>query len=87
MDFIIGLPVLTNERGETYDSILVIINKFSKIVYCKLVKIIIDALILFDIIIKVVLWHHTLMNSIVNDWDIVFILKFRFWLYYFLGIK
>ena len=33
MDFIIGLPISTNWKGETYESFLVNIEYFTKIVY------------------------------------------------------
>ncbi len=56
-------------------------------VYYKLVKITIGAPGLAEVIIKVVIWHHGLSNSIVSDCGSVFISKFWFSLYYFLGIK
>ena len=43
MDFITGLPVSTNWKGDSCDSILVIVDWLTKIVHYKLVKIIIDA--------------------------------------------
>ncbi len=42
MDFVTGLPVLTNWKGETYDSIFVIVNKLTKIVHYKPVKVTIN---------------------------------------------
>ncbi len=63
MDFFTWLPISTNWKGKTYDSILVIINRLTKIVS----KVIIDALALVKIIIKMVIQHHGLSNSIVSD--------------------
>ena len=44
MDFVTGLPVSTNWKDESYDSILVIVNRFIKMVYYKPVKVTIDFL-------------------------------------------
>ncbi len=87
MDFVTRLPVSTNWKGETYDSILVIVNRFTKIVYYELVKVTINALGLAEVIIKVVLRHHGLPDSIVSDYGSVFTSKFWSSLCYFLGIK
>ena len=38
-----GLPILTDWKGDSYDSILVIVNRLIKMVYYKLVKVTIDA--------------------------------------------
>ena len=54
MDFITGLSVSTNWKGESYDFILVIINRLTKLVYYELVKVIIDALGLAKVILDVV---------------------------------
>ena len=55
MNFLTGLPVLTNRKCETYNSILVIVNGLIKMVYYKPVKINIDALrlakVIFDVIV------------------------------------
>ena len=53
----------------------------------KLVKIIIDALGLTKVIINVLVQHHGLSDSIITDQGFLFISKFWFWLYNFLGIK
>ncbi len=87
MDFVTGLPVSTNWKSETYDSILVIVNRLTNMVYYELVKVSIDALALAGVIIKVVVQHHGLPDSIVSDRDSVFTSKLWSSLYYFLGIK
>ena len=54
MDFVTGLPVLTDWKGDSYDSILVIVDRLTKMVYYKPVKITIDAPGLAEVIIVVV---------------------------------
>lgn len=56
-------------------------------VYYKLVKIMINAASLAEIMINVVVWYYKLRKSIVNDQGSLFILKFWFLLYHFLGIE
>ena len=56
-------------------------------VHYKLVKITIDALVLVEVIIDVVVRHHGLPDSIITDWVSLFMLKFWFLLSYFLKIK
>ena len=76
MDFVMGLPILTDWKGDSYDSILVIINWLTKMVHYKLVKITIDAPGLAEIIINVVVRHHGLTDSIVTDRGSFFTSKF-----------
>ncbi len=67
MDFVTGLPVSTNWKGETYDSILVIVDWLTKMVHYEPVKVTIDAPGLAEFIIDVVVRHHGLLDSIVSD--------------------
>ena len=67
MDFVKGLLVSTNWKGENYDSNLVIINRLTKMVNYKPVKYTIDAPGLAKVIIDVVVMHHSLPHSIVSD--------------------
>ena len=76
MDFVTGLPILTNWKDESYNSVLVIINQLTKIVYYKLVKVTINALGLAKVILDVVVWHYSLLNSIVSDRGLLFTSKF-----------
>ena len=87
MDFAIDLPVLTDWKGDIYDSILVIVDRLTKIVHYEPVKISINTPGLAEIIIDVVVWYHGLPDSIVTDWGLLFTLKFWLSLCYFLGIK
>ena len=87
MDLVIGLPVSTNWKDKTYDSILDIIHKLTKIIYYKPIKVTIDTLALTEIIIEVVVQYHSLPDSIVSNQSSVFTSKFWSSLCYFLGIK
>ncbi len=87
MDFVTGLPISTNWKGKTYDSILVIVDRLTKMVYYEPVKVTINAPGLAEVIIDVVMRHHGLLDSIVRGRGSVFISKFWSSLCYFLGIK
>ena len=87
MDFVMGLPVLTDCKRDSYDSILVIIDRLMKMVHYKPVKVTINAPGLVEVIIDVVVRHHGLPDSIVTDRGSLFTSKFWSSLCYFLGIK
>ncbi len=87
MAFVTGLPVSTHWKGDTYNSIQVIVNWLTNMVYYELVKVIIDDLGLAEVILDVVVRHHDLPDSIVSDRGSVFTSKFWSSLCYFLGIK
>ena len=87
MDFVTGLPVSTDWKGKSYDSILVIVDRLTKMVYYKPVKITIDAPGLAEVIIDIVVRHHGLFDSIITDWGFLFTSKFWSLLCYFLDIK
>ena len=76
MDFVTGLPISTNWKGDSYDSILVIVDWLTKMVHYELVKIIIDAPGLAEVIINVIVCHHGLLDSIVTDRGSLFTSKF-----------
>ena len=75
MNFMTGLPISTNWKRESYDSILVIVNWLTKIVYYKLVKVIINAPGLANVILDVVVWYYGFLNSIVFDRNLLFTSK------------
>ena len=87
MDFVTGLPISTDWKGDNYDSILVIIDQLTKMVYYKPVKVTIDAPGQTEVIIDVVVHHHEVLKSIVIDRGLLFTSKFWSLLCYFLGIK
>ncbi len=82
-----GLLVSADWKGDTYDSILVIVNRLIKMVYYEPVKVTINAPALAELINETAVWHHGLPDSIVSDCGSVFTSKFWFSLCYFLGIK
>ena len=87
MDFVIGLPLFADWKGDNYDSILVIVDRLTKIVHYEPVKVTIDAPGLAKVIIDVVVRHHGLPDSIISDRGAIFTSKFWSSLCYFLGIK
>ena len=87
MDFKMELLILTDWKGESYDSILVIVDRLTKMVHYKPVKITINAPSLTEVIIDIVIRDHGLPDSIITDWGSLFISKFWLLLCYFLGIK
>ena len=74
-------------KNNNYNSILVIIDHLIQIIYYKLVKIVIDALRLAEMIIIIVIQYHGFPNSIISNRRAIFIFKFWFLLYYFFNIK
>ena len=66
---------------------MVIVDRLIKMVINKLEKVIIDILGLAEVIIHVVVQHHSFSNSIMTHRGSLFNLKFGLLLYYFVGIK
>ena len=87
IDFITGLPILIDWKGDNYDSILIIVDRLTKMVHYKLVKVSNNALGLAKVIINVVMRHHGLPDLIITNQGSFFILKFWSSICYFLGIK
>ena len=87
MDFVTGLPISTDWKGESYNFILVIVNRLMKIVHYEPVKVTINALGLAEVILDIVVEYYGLLNSIVSDRGLLFTSKFWSSLCYFLGIK
>ena len=71
-----GLPILMDWKGDSYDSILVIVDRLTKMVHYKLIKITIDAQGLAEIIIDVVVRYHGPLDSIITNQRSFFTLKF-----------
>lgn len=87
MNFVTGLSISTNWKGDSYDSIIVIVDWLTKMVHYEPVKITIDASVLAEVIIDVVVRYHGLPDSIISDRGSVLTSKFWSSLCYFLGIK
>ena len=60
MDFVIWLPISTDRKNNSYDSIIIIVNQIINMVYYKLVSIIINATSLVEVIINVLMKYHGL---------------------------
>ncbi len=76
MDFVTGLFISANWKGDSYDLILVIVDRLTKMVYYELVKVTIDASGQAEVIIDVVVCHHGVPESIVTDRGLLFMFKF-----------
>ena len=87
IDFVTGLPLSADWKGDSYNSILLIINQLTKMVHYEPIKVTIDAPGLAEVIIDVVIWHHGLPNSIVTNRGSFFTSKFWSSLCYFLGVQ
>ena len=87
IDFVMSLPISIDWKEDNYDSIFVIVNRPTKMVHYKLVKVIIDAPGLVEVIINIVVRHHGLFDSIVTNQGSLSTSKFWLLLCYFLGIK
>lgn len=87
MNFMTGLSILSNWKGESYDFILVIIDWLIKMKHYKPVEVIINASELPKVILYMVIRYHGLSNSIVTNKSLFFNSKFWLSLSYFLTIK
>ena len=76
MDFVTGLPLSANWKGNSYDSILVIIDCLTNMVHYELVKVTINAPGLAEVIIDMVIQYHGLPDSIISDQGVIFTSKF-----------
>ena len=87
MDFVTGLPLSADWKGDSYDLILVIVDRLTKMMHYEPVKPTINAPGLAEVIIDVVVRHHSLPDLIISDRGAIFTFKFWSSLCYFLGIK
>ena len=67
MDLVIDLPISANRKSNSYDLILVIVDRITKMVYNELVRVTIDPPSLAKVIIDVVVRHIKVSESIVTD--------------------
>ena len=83
----INLPISIDWKGDSYNSILVIVNWLTMMVYYKSVKITINISGLAEVIINMLIYHHGFLDSIVTNQGSFFTLKFWSLLCYFFSIK
>ncbi len=87
MDFVTWLPKSKDWRGVKYDSILVIVDRLTKMVHYKPVLTTLDVEQLAWVLIEAVIKYHGLPDSIVTDRGSLFTSKFWSSLCYYLNIK
>ena len=87
IDFVTGLLISADWKSDSCNSILLIVNRLTKMVHYELIKITIDAPGLTEVIIDMVVHHHRVPELIIMDQGLLFTLKFWSLLYYFLSIK
>lgn len=85
--FVTNLPILKDQKKNNYNSILVIVNKLTKIVYQNPIKTTINLAKLAKIIIYMIIKYYNLWDSIISNKNLLFTSKFGSSLCYFLGIK
>ena len=76
MDFVTGLPISTDWKGDSYDSILVIVDWLIKMVHYEPVKVTINIPGLAEVIIDMIVKDYGLSDSIITDWGSLFTSKF-----------
>ena len=67
MDFVTVLLILTDWKGKSYDLILVIVDRLTKMIHYEPMKITINAPGLAEVIIDVMIRHYVLLDSIITD--------------------
>ncbi len=67
MDFVTGLPISADWKNDSYDSILIIVDRLRKMVNYVPVKITINAPSLAEVIIDVVIRPYGVSESILMD--------------------
>ena len=87
MNFVTSLPISADWKGDSYNLILVIIARLTKMVHYVPVKVTIDIPDLAEVIIDVIVHYYRVLESIVTDRGLLFISKFWSLLCYFLRIK
>ena len=87
MDFVTALLISTDWKSDNYDFILVMVDWLTKMVYYKSVKVTINVSGLAKVILDVLVWHHSLLNSIMSNRNLLFTSKFWSSLCYFFNIK
>lgn len=75
MDFLTGFLVLTNWKGDSYDGVFVILDRLTNVIDYTLIKTMIDATNLTEIIMDVVVWYQGFQELIVNNPDLLFTTK------------
>ena len=75
MNFIMSLS-LNKFKSVVYNVILIIINRFTKMIKYLFVKITIDIVTLTKMFYNKIIYYYNMLNDIVNDRDFIFINNF-----------
>ena len=75
MNFVISL-LLSKFKNVIYNVILIIINRFIKMIKYLFMKITIDVITLTKIFYNKIIYRYNILNDIVNDRDFIFINNF-----------
>ena len=75
MNFVISL-LLSKFKNVIYNVILIIINRFIKIIKYLFMKITIDVVTLTEIFYNEIIYHYNILNDIVNNRNFIFINNF-----------
>ena len=75
MNFVIDL-LLNKLKNVIYNVILMIINRFTKIIKYLFIKITIDIVTLTKMFYNKIIYRYNILNDIVNDRDFIFINNF-----------
>ena len=75
-----------DQKSDSNDSILVMINRLTKMVHYKPVKVIVNILSFAKVIIDAIIMYHNLLNLVVPSQNLLFNSKFLLLLCYFLDI-
>ena len=76
IDFVTDLLLSADRKDNSYNSILIIIDRLTKIMYYELVIVTINTQRLAEVIINVVVQYHDLPDSIISNRGAIFISKF-----------
>ena len=76
MNFVTRPPISTNWKNDRYNSILVIVDRLTKMVHYEPVKVTIDISGLAKVTMDIVMRHHGFPNSIISDHGAIFTFKF-----------
>ena len=82
-----SVPLSADWKDNSYDLIHVIVDRLTKMVNYKPIKVTNNASKLAEVNIDIVVQYHGLTDSIISDRGAIFMFKFWFLLCYFFGIK
>lgn len=76
MDIVTDLPILTGWKKNSNDALFIIVDYLTKMIHYEPVKTTIDITSLAKVIINMIVTHHGLFESIINNQSLLFTSKF-----------